>query len=102
MFAVMIGGLALGQSAPSMATFTKARVAATLDNAAGLMFAPSYIDVVIKSPLLNVEFPQALVNVRGVVVCKEECDPSVSVTIVRKVAKHNEARKIISAGRRAS
>ncbi|XAR69647.1 Xenobiotic-transporting ATPase [Bertholletia excelsa] len=29
MFAVMLGGLALGQSAPSMAAFTKARVAAT-------------------------------------------------------------------------
>ncbi|KAI5388876.1 hypothetical protein KIW84_074509 [Lathyrus oleraceus] len=71
-------------------------IAATPDNAVGLMFAPSYIDVEIKSPLLNVEFSQALVNVRGVVVCKEECDPSVSVTIVRQVAKHNEARKTIS------
>ncbi|MCH95957.1 nodal modulator 1-like, partial [Trifolium medium] len=33
-------------------------IASTPDNAAGLMFAPSYIDVAIKSPLLNVEFSQ--------------------------------------------
>ncbi|WJX79873.1 hypothetical protein P8452_62950 [Trifolium repens] len=71
-------------------------IASTPDNAAGLMFAPSYIDVAIKSPLLNVEFSQALVNVRGTVACKEKCDPSVSVTLVRHVGKHNEERKTIS------
>ncbi|KAJ1412555.1 Immunoglobulin-like fold [Sesbania bispinosa] len=71
-------------------------IAATPENAAGLLFAPSYIDVVVKSPLLNVEFSQALVNVRGAVACKEKCGPSVSVTLVRQVDKHNEERKTIS------
>lgn len=28
--------------------------------------------------------------------CKEKCDPSVSVTLVGKVDKHNEERKTIS------
>ncbi|XP_058729079.1 uncharacterized protein LOC131601310 isoform X2 [Vicia villosa] len=39
---------------------------------------------------------EALVNVCGAVVCKEECDPFVSVTLVRQGAKHNEVRKTIS------
>ncbi|XP_061366169.1 uncharacterized protein LOC133309420 [Gastrolobium bilobum] len=71
-------------------------IAATPENSAGLMFAPSYIDVVVKSPLLNVEFSQALVNIHGAVACKENCGPSVSVSLVRQVDKHNEERKTIS------
>ncbi|XP_058740226.1 uncharacterized protein LOC131612447 isoform X2 [Vicia villosa] len=39
---------------------------------------------------------EALVNVCGAVVCKEECGPFVSVTLVRQGAKHNEVRKTIS------
>jgi len=35
-------------------------IAATPENAAGLMFTPSYIDVVVKSPLLNIEFSQVI------------------------------------------
>ncbi|MED6190169.1 hypothetical protein PIB30_103084, partial [Stylosanthes scabra] len=71
------------------------RLSAIAENAPGLMFMPSYIDVVVKSPLLNVEFSQALVNIRGAVSCKEKCGPSVSVTLVRKDDKHNEDRKTI-------
>ncbi|KAK7284568.1 hypothetical protein RJT34_19316 [Clitoria ternatea] len=71
-------------------------IAATPENTAGVMFAPSYIDVVVKSPVLNVEFSQALVNVHGAVACKEKCGPSVSVTLVRQSDKHNEERKTIS------
>ncbi|KAK7337534.1 hypothetical protein VNO77_18114 [Canavalia gladiata] len=71
-------------------------IAATPENAAGLMFAPSYIDVVVQSPLLHIEFSQALVNIQGAVACKEKCGPSVSVTLVRQVDKHNEERKSIS------
>jgi len=37
-----------------------------------------------------------LVNVRGAVVCKEKCDPSVSVTLVKQADKRNEERKTIS------
>lgn len=71
-------------------------IAATPENAAGLMFAPSYIDVVVKSPLLNIEFSQALVNIRGAVSCKEKCGPFVSVTLVKQVDRRNEERKTIS------
>ncbi|KAG5072994.1 hypothetical protein JHK86_008205 [Glycine max] len=71
-------------------------IAATPENAAGLMFAPSYIDVVVKSPMLNIEFSQALVNIHGDVSCKEKCGPFVSVTLVRQADKHNEERKTIS------
>ncbi|XP_027348835.1 nodal modulator 1 isoform X2 [Abrus precatorius] len=71
-------------------------IAPTPEDTAGLMFSPSYIDVVVKSPLLNIEFSQALVNIHGAVACKEKCGPSVSVTLMRQVDKHNEERKTIS------
>ncbi|XP_027924979.1 nodal modulator 1 [Vigna unguiculata] len=71
-------------------------IAATPENAAGLMFTPSYIDVVVKSPLLNIEFSQALVNIHGAVSCKEKCGPFVYVTLVRQVEKHSGDRKTIS------
>ncbi|BAT86244.1 hypothetical protein VIGAN_04387700 [Vigna angularis var. angularis] len=71
-------------------------IAATPENAGGLMFTPSYIDVVVKSPLLNIEFSQALVNIHGAVSCKEKCGPFVHVTLVRQVEKHNGERKAIS------
>ncbi|GMY17071.1 nodal modulator 3 [Fagus crenata] len=71
-------------------------MAATPENAPGLMFLPSYVDVMVKSPLLDVEFSQALVNVLGTVACKEKCDPSVSVTLVRLAGKRNEGRKTVT------
>ncbi|KAI9099060.1 hypothetical protein K1719_024827 [Acacia pycnantha] len=70
-------------------------IAATPESVPGLMFLPSYIDVVVKSPLLDVEFSQALVNIHGAVVCREKCGPSVSVSLVRHFNKHNEERKTI-------
>lgn len=71
-------------------------LAATPESAPGLLFLPSYVDVAVKSPLLKVEFSQALVNIHGAVVCKEKCGPSVSVTLVRLAGKHNEERKTVS------
>ncbi|XP_054800411.1 uncharacterized protein LOC129304687 [Prosopis cineraria] len=71
-------------------------IAASPESVPGLMFLPSYIDVVVKSPLLNVEFSQALVNIHGAVVCREKCGPSVSVSIVRYFNKHDEERKTIN------
>ncbi|TYH06259.1 hypothetical protein ES288_A08G142500v1 [Gossypium darwinii] len=61
-----------------------------------LLFLPAYADVVVNGPIFNVEFSQALVNVRGTVVCKEKCGASVSVTLVRLAGKHNERKKIVS------
>ncbi|KAF7804939.1 nodal modulator 1 [Senna tora] len=70
-------------------------IAAAPESAPGLMFLPSYVDVVVKSPLLNIEFSQALVNIHGAVACKEKCGPSVSITLVRQGDKHNNERKTI-------
>ncbi|KAI4349753.1 hypothetical protein L6164_010313 [Bauhinia variegata] len=70
-------------------------IAATPESASGLMFLPSYIDVDVRSPLLNVEFSQVLVNIHGAVICKEKCGPSVYVTLVRQTDKHNEDRKTV-------
>ena len=35
-------------------------MAATPESAPGLMFLPSYVDVMVKSPLLDVEFSQVM------------------------------------------
>lgn len=40
-------------------------LAAKPESASGLMFLPSYIDVVIKNPVLNVEFSQVTLGIRG-------------------------------------
>ncbi|KAJ4850945.1 hypothetical protein Tsubulata_030371 [Turnera subulata] len=71
-------------------------LAAAPESSPGLLFGPPYIDVVVKSPILDVEFTQALVNVLGSVTCKENCDPSVSVTLVRSSGKRNEELKSVS------
>ncbi|KAG2260924.1 hypothetical protein Bca52824_080218 [Brassica carinata] len=56
--------------------------AATPKSAPELLFLPGYMDVSVKSPMLNIEFSQARVNVHGSVMCKEKCGPSVSVALV--------------------
>ncbi|KAK9950537.1 hypothetical protein M0R45_006023 [Rubus argutus] len=71
-------------------------LAASPESASGLLFLPSHIDVVVKSPLLNVKFSQALVTVSGTVACKEKCGTSVSVTLSGLGGKHNEEKKTIS------
>ncbi|GAV83060.1 CarboxypepD_reg domain-containing protein [Cephalotus follicularis] len=71
-------------------------LAATPETAPGLLFLPPYVDVAVKSPLLNVEFSQALVNVHGAVVCKEKCGSSVYVSLVRLAGERNEGRNSVS------
>ncbi|KAM7276017.1 hypothetical protein ACFE04_017883 [Oxalis oulophora] len=71
-------------------------MAATSDSTLGLLFLPSSVDVVVKSPLLNIEFSQALVNINGAVVCKEKCGPSVSVALVNLAGKRNEEKKSVT------
>ncbi|KAL3531546.1 hypothetical protein ACH5RR_010868 [Cinchona calisaya] len=58
-----------------------------------LLFSPSYVDVKVISPILNVKFYQAQVNVHGSVVCKEKCGSSISVTLVKLDGKGKEERK---------
>ncbi|GAB2282181.1 hypothetical protein Dimus_016732 [Dionaea muscipula] len=61
------------------------------ESASELLFVPPYVDVSVRSPVLNIEFSQAQVNIHGNVLCKEKCDTSISVTLValgRKGEKH--------------
>ncbi|PON61743.1 Glucoamylase, starch-binding [Parasponia andersonii] len=71
-------------------------LAAQPESGSGLMFLPPSIDVTVKSPLLNVEFSQALVNILGSVACKEKCSSSVSVTLLRLADKRNKETKAVS------
>ncbi|KAL9239761.1 hypothetical protein vseg_014053 [Gypsophila vaccaria] len=64
-------------------------VASTTESSSELMFLPAYTDVSVRSPLLNIEFSQAQVNVRGKVLCKEKCGSSVSITLLSLGAKGN-------------
>ncbi|KAF5745936.1 putative carboxypeptidase regulatory region-containingprotein [Tripterygium wilfordii] len=70
-------------------------LAATPENAAGLLFSPPFLDVMVKSPLLNVEFSQAIVNILGSVTCKKKCGPSVSIKLSRWIdGRRKEERTI--------
>ncbi|KAH6758040.1 Carbohydrate-binding-like fold [Perilla frutescens var. hirtella] len=69
-------------------------IAATPESSPELQFSPHHIDVVINKPLLDVKFYQAQVNVRGSVVCKDKCGPSISVKLVRLDGKKKEERSI--------
>ncbi|KAM0954506.1 putative carboxypeptidase-like, regulatory domain superfamily, immunoglobulin-like protein [Dioscorea sansibarensis] len=64
------------------------------ESSSGLIFSPPYVDVKVKSPVLNVEFFQAQVNIQGSVLCKENCQ-SISVSLVRHVGKDLEEKKTI-------
>ncbi|XP_031274126.1 nodal modulator 1 [Pistacia vera] len=70
----------------------------TPESASGLLFLPPYVDIAVKSPIVNIEFSQALVNVLGTVACKERCGPLVTVTLMRLGQKQNEEkdRKTVS------
>ncbi|KAK6941103.1 hypothetical protein RJ641_030634 [Dillenia turbinata] len=71
-------------------------LAASPESASELLFLPSHIDVVVKSPVLNVEFSQAQVSLRGTVSCKETCGSSVSVTLVKSAGKSKGTTKTFS------
>ncbi|PSS14739.1 Nodal modulator 1 like [Actinidia chinensis var. chinensis] len=70
-------------------------LAAKPDSAPELLFLPPHVDVLVKSPVLNVEFHQAQVNVLGAVTCKEKCGSSVFVTLVRLGTKSKEESKTV-------
>ncbi|CAO2826653.1 unnamed protein product [Amaranthus hypochondriacus] len=58
-------------------------LASSAENTPEIVFLPPYTDVSIRSPILNIEFSQAQVNIYGEVVCKEKCGSSISITLVR-------------------
>ncbi|KAD3338151.1 hypothetical protein E3N88_33672 [Mikania micrantha] len=70
-------------------------IAATPEATPHLLFSPPHIDVNVNGPLLSLKFSQAQVNVGGSVTCKEKCDSSVSVDLVRLDAKSNEKRQTV-------
>uniref|UniRef100_A0A1J3E6G6 Nodal modulator 1 n=1 Tax=Noccaea caerulescens TaxID=107243 RepID=A0A1J3E6G6_NOCCA len=69
-------------------------LAATPKSASELLFLPAYLDVAVKSPLVNIEFSQARVNVHGSVTCKEKCGPSVAVALVG-VASNRDKKTVV-------
>lgn len=60
------------------------------------LFVPSYIDIKVNTPLLDLEFSEAQVNIHGTVLCKEKCSPSVSVSLARLVGESEQERKMIT------
>ncbi|XP_038980298.1 nodal modulator 1 [Phoenix dactylifera] len=65
-------------------------------SSSGLMFSPPYVDVKVNRPLLNVEFVQALVDIHGTVLCKENCNQNVSISLVRLVDAGMQERRTIA------
>lgn len=59
----------------------------------GLMFSPSYIDINVDRPFLNVEFLQAQVNIHGKVLCKGHCSENISVSLVSIIGDKMKERK---------
>ncbi|KAK6937266.1 hypothetical protein RJ641_030774, partial [Dillenia turbinata] len=58
-------------------------LAASPESVSELLFSPPHVDVVVKSPVLNVEFSQAHVSLHGTVSCKEICGLAVSTTLMK-------------------
>ncbi|KAL5228006.1 hypothetical protein ABZP36_016271 [Zizania latifolia] len=53
------------------------------EGSSSLMFSPGSIDVNVNSPLLDIEFSQSQVNLHGKVLCKEQCNQNILLTLVR-------------------
>ncbi|XP_031497491.1 uncharacterized protein LOC116262346 [Nymphaea colorata] len=68
-------------------------IAATVEDAPNLQFLPAYIDIIVKSPVLHIEFSQAQVNILGAVICKEQCSKSVFVSLTSLLSK--EMRTVV-------
>ncbi|XP_020700628.1 nodal modulator 1 [Dendrobium catenatum] len=71
-------------------------LAVNSDNSSSPLFSPAYIDIKVNTPLLDVEFFEAQVNIYGTVLCKEKCSKSVSLSLVRLVGETEQERKVIS------
>ncbi|XP_068661556.1 uncharacterized protein [Aristolochia californica] len=68
----------------------------TTESSSGLLFLPSFIDVTVNSPILDLEFSQAQVDIQGSVNCKNICGPSVHISLSRLTGKHKEELKTIA------
>ncbi|CAN4113610.1 unnamed protein product [Withania somnifera] len=70
-------------------------IPAKVENAKELLFSPSHIDVSVRSPIFDVKFYQAQVNIHGSVVCKEKCGSSVSLTLRHLDGRNKSDKKTI-------
>ncbi|KAJ6823851.1 nodal modulator 3 [Iris pallida] len=71
-------------------------LAPTSESSSGLLFSPPHIDVKVDRPLLDVQFSEAQVNIHGTVLCKEKCDPSVSVSLTSLMGKGRQEKKTLN------
>ncbi|KAK9084360.1 hypothetical protein Scep_030831 [Stephania cephalantha] len=71
-------------------------LSAAPESAPGLLFMPPFVDLTVSKPLLDIEFSQAQVNIYGTVFCKERCDSSVSISLVRPSGKIKSERRTVS------
>ncbi|KAL6850380.1 hypothetical protein ACP4OV_021007 [Aristida adscensionis] len=63
------------------------------ERSASLMFSPGSIDINVNSPLLDLEFSQSQVNVHGKVLCKEQCNQNILLSLVRFAGSVEQERK---------
>ncbi|KAJ4775918.1 Nodal modulator 1 [Rhynchospora pubera] len=71
---------------------------ASSDSFASPVFAPSFLDVKVESPLLDLEFSQSQVSIHGEIICKEKCSSDVSLSLVRLTGGSVQDRKIFKLG----
>lgn len=73
-------------------------LAANPQDSASLLFSPPYIDLLVKGPVVNVEFHQALVNVHGTVQCKDKCSSAITVSLISQVRGSGDRRSMAIRG----
>uniref|UniRef100_A0A0D9V022 Carbohydrate-binding-like fold protein n=1 Tax=Leersia perrieri TaxID=77586 RepID=A0A0D9V022_9ORYZ len=66
------------------------------EGSSSLMFSPGFIDVNVNSPLLDIEFSQSQVNLHGKVLCKEQCNQNVLLSLVRLAGGVEQEKKTIT------
>ncbi|KAJ3691869.1 hypothetical protein LUZ61_021033 [Rhynchospora tenuis] len=71
---------------------------ASSDSFASPVFAPSFLDVKVESPLLDLEFSQSQVSIHGEIICKEKCSSDVSLSLVRLTGGSVQDRKMFKLG----
>eukprot|EP01018_Ginkgo_biloba_P008909 Gb_02734 [translate_table: standard] len=62
----------------------------------GLLFSPSHTDVTVNGPVLGIDFAQALVDIRGSVICKETCSSLVSILLTSVDVKASKGIRSIN------
>ncbi|KAL8138821.1 hypothetical protein V2J09_004822 [Rumex salicifolius] len=70
-------------------------LAAAPERTPELVFLPPYTDVVVRSPLHDIEFSQALVSLHGRVVCIDKCSRDISVKLNRLGSKSSKHLKTV-------